>query len=370
MVQTEKKGFGLRAEEDLPRCVALFRTQTANSHLHLDRDGFIMEYVGDVVNEKAFKKRMRDYADEGIKHFYFMMLQKGEFIDATKAGGIGRFANHSCAPNCYVGKWTIGKSVRMGIFAKRAIKRHEELTFDYNVDRYGHEAQKCWCGEPECVGFIGGKTQTVSDDTLAALGIDIEDVDQPELKLKKRKGKGLGRLEELSPLEFANVPKVLQAIRQNMARPDLLLKLLKRVQITEDPAVLRQVMRLRALTLFKSLLEDALGIVPPEEKDEEEISGSATVSQEVRGFGYMGGLFVNLGSRLRMVKLLLRPHQLLVRRLWAFPLHNEPRRRRRQKWYKQERLHRPRRLDLLIHLRMRHPLNLPHLHRQTQRWPS
>jgi len=23
-----------------------------------------------------------------------------------------------------------------------------------------HEAQTCWCGEPNCVGFIGGKTQT------------------------------------------------------------------------------------------------------------------------------------------------------------------------------------------------------------------
>lgn len=25
---------------------------------------------------------------------------------------------------------------------------------------YRHEAQPCYCGEPKCVGFIGGKTQT------------------------------------------------------------------------------------------------------------------------------------------------------------------------------------------------------------------
>ena len=102
---------------------------------------------------------MREYAEEGIQHFYFMMLQKDEvcnlsftapplltvcrfllsvkFIDATKSGGIGRFANHSCSPNCYVAKWTVGTHVRMGIFAKRDIKLHEELTFNYNVDRYG-----------------------------------------------------------------------------------------------------------------------------------------------------------------------------------------------------------------------------------------
>jgi len=100
---------------------------------------------------------MREYAEEGIQHFYFMMLQKDEvrlvqhqlslsfvifslykFIDATKSGGIGRFANHSCNPNCYVAKWTVGTHVRMGIFAKRDVKLHEELTFNYNVDRYGY----------------------------------------------------------------------------------------------------------------------------------------------------------------------------------------------------------------------------------------
>ena len=65
----------------------------------------------------------------------------------------------------------------MGIFASRNVQQHEELTFNYNVDRYGHvvlhllagrvliifrrhEAQPCHCGEPNCVGFIGGKTQT------------------------------------------------------------------------------------------------------------------------------------------------------------------------------------------------------------------
>lgn len=59
---------------------------------------------------------------------------------------IGRFANHSCAPHCYVAKWTVGDRVRMGIFAKRRVQKDEELTFNYNVDRYGHEAQTCYCG--------------------------------------------------------------------------------------------------------------------------------------------------------------------------------------------------------------------------------
>lgn len=46
--------------------------------LYLPSDQFIYEYVGDVVSNASFKKRMRDYANEGIEHFYFMMLQKDE----------------------------------------------------------------------------------------------------------------------------------------------------------------------------------------------------------------------------------------------------------------------------------------------------
>ncbi|KAF5314386.1 hypothetical protein D9619_011795 [Psilocybe cf. subviscida] len=244
IVLTEKKGYGLRAEADLPR------------------DSFIYEYVGDVVNPTSFKKRMRDYAEEGIRHFYFMMLQKDEFIDATKSGGIGRFANHSCNPNCYVAKWTIGNHVRMGIFAKRNIQAHEELTFNYNVDRYGHQAQECFCGEPMCVGYIGGKTQTdiatMDDLYLDALGITDED-DVTELKgTKKKKGKKIDDADfmpTMKPITEKEVPKVVQAIRQTTSRK-VLIKLLTRIKITEDASALRQIMRLRGYSLMTNVLED------------------------------------------------------------------------------------------------------------------
>ncbi|KAF9784792.1 hypothetical protein BJ322DRAFT_1006948 [Thelephora terrestris] len=243
IVLTEKKGFGLRAAQNL------------------SRDTFIYEYVGDVLSSPSMKKRMRDYGKEGIEHFYFMMLQKDEFIDATKKGGIGRFANHSCNPNCYVAKWTIGDRVRMGIFSKRVILKDEELTFNYNVDRYGHEAQQCFCGEPNCVGYIGGKTQTdlaaMDDLYIDALGISDE-VERLGLKgSKKRKSK---KLDEdyapiLKPLQEKDVPKVIQAIRQTSSRK-VLLKLLTRIKITEDKSPLRQLMRLRGFSLMTNILQD------------------------------------------------------------------------------------------------------------------
>ncbi|PFH46282.1 hypothetical protein AMATHDRAFT_8013 [Amanita thiersii Skay4041] len=244
IVLTEKKGYGLRAEKDLPK------------------DTFIYEYVGDVVNTPSFKKRMREYAEEDIQHFYFMMLQKDEFIDATKNGGIGRFANHSCSPNCYVAKWTVGDHVRMGIFAKRNIKRHEEITFNYNVDRYGHQAQPCFCGEPNCVGFIGGKTQTdiatMDDLYLDALGI-TDEADIMELKgTKKKRGKKIDDpdfMPTLKPILEKDVPKVVQAIRQTQSRK-VLSKLLTRIKITDDQASLRQIMRLRGYSLMTNILEE------------------------------------------------------------------------------------------------------------------
>ncbi|KAH8112060.1 hypothetical protein DFH11DRAFT_1512097 [Phellopilus nigrolimitatus] len=245
VVLTEKKGYGLRAGSDIRK------------------DSFIYEYIGDVVSQPSFVKRMRDYADEGIRHFYFMMLQKDEYIDATKRGGIGRFANHSCNPNCYVAKWTVGNRVRMGIYAKRSIKKDEELTFNYNVDRYGHDAQPCYCGEPNCVGVLGGKTQTdvggMDDLYLDALGI-TEEVEMGGLKgNKKRKGKKLDEdyVPILKPLVEKDIPKVVQAIRQTQSRK-VLLKLLARIKMTEDQSALRQLMRLRGFSLMCNILEDNL----------------------------------------------------------------------------------------------------------------
>lgn len=222
---------------------------------------------------------MRNYADEGIKHFYFMMLQKDEFIDATKKGDVGRFANHSCNPNCYVAKWVVHNRLRMGIFAKRDIKKDEELTFNYNVDRYGNDAQICYCGEPNCVGFIGGKTQTdlggMDDLYMDALGI-TDEVELNNLKgTRKKKSRNLDEdymvsLYSFAPLIFVDtwvsqptlkpmtekeVPKVINAIRQTTSRK-ILQKLLQRIKMTDDQDVLRQVTRLRGLTLMTPTLKE------------------------------------------------------------------------------------------------------------------
>ena len=154
VIKTEKKGYGLRLDTDL------------------QSNDFIIEYIGEVISESLFWERMIDYDKEGLKHFYFMFLSKGEFIDGTRKGNLGRFCNHSCTPNCYIEKWVVGNQLRIGIFAERNIMAGEELVINYNVNRYGADPQPCYCAESNCTGYIGGKTQTKRATKLSRATVD------------------------------------------------------------------------------------------------------------------------------------------------------------------------------------------------------
>ncbi|KAK0556007.1 histone methyltransferase set2 [Tilletia horrida] len=244
IVLTPNKGYGVRSPDQI------------------EQDTFIYEYVGEVINHPTFLKRMQQYKDEGIRHFYFMMLQREEYLDATKKGGKARFLNHSCNPNCYVEKWQVGKHMRMGIFARRRIYAGEELTFNYNVDRYGNDAQDCFCGEPNCVGSIGGKKQTdlatFDDIFLEALGIE-EEVDA--LDAKGRKGKKAKHLDEdynpvMRPITLQETSTVVSAIKQATSNRRVLEKLLSRVTMTEDVSVHKAMVRLHGFVLLSGVMDE------------------------------------------------------------------------------------------------------------------
>ncbi|CAM1502981.1 Fc.00g077570.m01.CDS01 [Cosmosporella sp. VM-42] len=246
VIKTEKKGFGLRADSDL----------------HVN--DFVFEYIGEVINEPTFRRRMIQYDDEGIRHFYFMSLNKSEFVDATKKGNLGRFCNHSCNPNCYVDKWVVGDKLRMGIFASRKIQAGEELVFNYNVDRYGADPQPCYCGEPNCVGFIGGKTQTERATKLPAgiveaLGIDGGDGWDTSVAKKPRKKKPEEDDEEyvnsIQPrsLDEEDARKVMAALMQCKEKW-IAVKLLERIQRSDEERVVHYVMRMHAYQILKTTL--------------------------------------------------------------------------------------------------------------------
>ncbi|KXL50685.1 hypothetical protein M433DRAFT_391988 [Acidomyces richmondensis BFW] len=246
VIKTEKKGYGLRTNK------------------YLKANDFIFEYIGEVIGEAVFRRRMQQYDDEGIKHFYFMSLTKGEFVDATKKGNLGRFCNHSCNPNCYVDKWVVGDKLRMGIFAERNIEAGEELVFNYNVDRYGAEPQPCYCGEPNCTGYIGGKTQTeratkLSNAVIEALGIDDAEAWDTAVAKKPRKRKTGEDDEEyvnnVEPrgLDEDGVNKVMSTLMQCKEKW-IAVKLLTRIQRAEDEKVRNRVVRFHGYRILKSAL--------------------------------------------------------------------------------------------------------------------
>lgn len=247
VIKTEKKGHGLRADMDLRP------------------NQFIYEYIGEVIGEAQFRRKMINYDGEGIKHFYFMSLSKGEFVDATKRGNLGRFCNHSCNPNCYVDKWVVGQKLRMGIFAKDHVKAGEELVFNYNVDRYGADPQPCYCGEPICTGFIGGKTQTeratkLSNATIEALGIDDPDGWDTAVAAKKSRKKKAGEEDEeyvdsLQPKSLGEdgVTKVMATLMQCKEKW-IAVKLLSRIQRCDDERVRNRVVRMHGYQILNSQL--------------------------------------------------------------------------------------------------------------------
>lgn len=135
--RTERKGFGIRANHEV------------------FPDQFIIEYVGEVLNTKQFEKRAKQYSKDKNRHYYFMALRSSAVIDATTKGNISRFINHSCDPNAMTQKWTVNGELRVGFFSTRYIKPGEEITFDYQFQRYGKQAQKCYCEAENCRGWIG-----------------------------------------------------------------------------------------------------------------------------------------------------------------------------------------------------------------------
>ncbi|KAH9513216.1 Histone-Lysine N-Methyltransferase ash1l, partial [Bulinus truncatus] len=142
---------------------------------------FILEYLGEVVSEIEFRRRMmEEYSEEC--HHYALHLDSGSVIDGYRMGNIGRYVNHSCKPNCEMQKWNVNGLYRMVLFALRDIMPGEELSYDYNFDPFNQETQQeCRCGSSECRGVIGGKTQRTNGSYSKP-----EKLDDPKDKRKSK----------------------------------------------------------------------------------------------------------------------------------------------------------------------------------------
>ncbi|XP_076952973.1 putative histone-lysine N-methyltransferase ASHH4 isoform X2 [Bidens hawaiensis] len=136
LVQTEKCGSGVVADEDIMQ------------------GEFIIEYLGEVIDDKTCEERLWKMKDKGETNFYLCEVKHDMVIDATHKGNISRYINHSCSPNTEMQKWLIDGETRIAIFATRDIKKGESLNYDYRFVQFGAD-QDCHCGSLGCRTKLG-----------------------------------------------------------------------------------------------------------------------------------------------------------------------------------------------------------------------
>lgn len=92
---------------------------------NIPKDDMIIEYVGEEVRQQIAEIRENRYLKSGIGSSYLFRIDDNTVIDATKKGGIARFINHSCMPNCTAKIIKVEGSKRIVIYALRDIALSE-----------------------------------------------------------------------------------------------------------------------------------------------------------------------------------------------------------------------------------------------------
>uniref|UniRef100_A0A7N0T053 [histone H3]-lysine(4) N-trimethyltransferase n=1 Tax=Kalanchoe fedtschenkoi TaxID=63787 RepID=A0A7N0T053_KALFE len=119
----------------------------------IEAEDFVIEYVGELIRPRISDIRELHYEKTGIGSSYLFRLDDGYVVDATKRGGIARFINHSCEPNCYTKIISVDGQKKIFIYAKRHIAIGEEITYNY---KFPLEEKKipCHCGSSRCRGSL------------------------------------------------------------------------------------------------------------------------------------------------------------------------------------------------------------------------
>lgn len=100
------------------------------------RGACIIEYTGRELSKKEQEKSGK----------YFFWTGRGTMIDGNIPSNKARFINHSCRPNCEI---DIRKR-RIFVFAKRAIRAGEELTYDYDTEYFEEHIKPRGCLCEKC----------------------------------------------------------------------------------------------------------------------------------------------------------------------------------------------------------------------------
>ena len=104
--------------------------------VNIGANEMIIEYVGEKIRQQVADLREQQYLKMGIGSSYLFRIDDQTVIDATKKGGIARFINHSCTPNCTAKIIKVEGSKRIVIYALRDIMQGNSTLSSSAFARY------------------------------------------------------------------------------------------------------------------------------------------------------------------------------------------------------------------------------------------
>ncbi|TKY58109.1 Histone-lysine N-methyltransferase ATX1 [Spatholobus suberectus] len=124
----------------------------------ISRGEMVVEYIGEIVGLRVADKREKEYQSGRKLQYksacYFFRIDKEHIIDATRKGGIARFVNHSCLPNCVAKVITVRHEKKVVFFAERDIFPGEEITYDYHFNHEDEGKIPCYCNSKNCRRYM------------------------------------------------------------------------------------------------------------------------------------------------------------------------------------------------------------------------
>ncbi|KAM3604228.1 uncharacterized protein V6R79_008192 [Siganus canaliculatus] len=120
----------------------------------IEKQTMVIEYNGTILRNEVAIRKEKTYRSQNRAVFMFR-IDSEHVVDASRTGGIARYINHSCAPNCVAEVVTFERGYKIIISCIRRVDKGEELCFDYQFDTAeGQHKIACHCGAPGCRKWI------------------------------------------------------------------------------------------------------------------------------------------------------------------------------------------------------------------------
>ncbi|XP_053186101.1 histone-lysine N-methyltransferase 2C isoform X3 [Scomber japonicus] len=120
----------------------------------IEKQTMVIEYNGTILRNEVAIRKEKVYRSQNRAVFMFR-IDSEHVVDATRTGGLARYINHSCAPNCVAEVVTFERGYKIIISCIRRVEKGEELCFDHQFDTAeGQHKIACHCGAPECRKWI------------------------------------------------------------------------------------------------------------------------------------------------------------------------------------------------------------------------